>query len=109
MEMEECWQWKWKSAGSGNGVLLKWKVVDSCMTLNDHARSLIFRLLEVLDLAVFFPVNYRTLSIADTHTILKVPTVLTFTSTLKQPLIRRHSTTLYNKQFSHSQLNANNT
>ena len=48
-------------------------------------------------------------STVDTHDITKVPTVLPFTSILKQPLNSGHPTTPYNKQFSWSQLYASNT
>ena len=50
-------------------------------------------------------------STADTHdiTILKVQTVLLFTSILQQPLNSGHPATLYNGQFSQSQLFTNNT
>ena len=45
----------------------------------------------------------------DTHDIiLKVPTVLPFTSILKQPLNSGHPATRYNRQFSWSQLYASN-
>ena len=43
------------------------------------------------------------------RTILKVPTVLPFTSILKQPLNSGHPATPYNGQFSQSQLYASNT
>ena len=43
------------------------------------------------------------------RTILKVPTVLPFTSLLKQPLNSGHPATVYNGQFLQSQLHANNT
>ena len=42
-------------------------------------------------------------------TILKVPTVLPFTSILKQPLKSGHLATAYNGQLSRSQLYASNT
>ena len=42
------------------------------------------------------------------QTILKVLTVIPFTSVLKQPLNSGHPATLYNGHFSRSQLHANN-
>jgi len=47
--------------------------------------------------------------LVDIWTIPKVPTVLMFTSILKQPVISGHPTTPYNRHFSHSQLYTNNT
>ena len=47
--------------------------------------------------------------LVDIWTIPKVPTVLMFTSILKQPVISGQPATLYNRQFSRSQLYKNNT